>query len=176
MSSSKASRLLSHCNTATTVCQCSGPLVSLAGLHHVQSVTPWHWATMQPLSSVPHASIFASCCQAKWCRSSPVPEHTTSRDPRSCLLCAGCIGNNVEAFRVRLYPASYLLVQVYQPFSPVPRHDTFYAGFSRQQRNQVWSVNPCMAQSSRTFVPGLLTPTGAACGRRPGRPYTVVHV
>ena len=69
-----------------------------------------------------------------------------------------------------------VLVQVCQPFSPVAAHDTLYAGSSRQHRNQVWSVIPCMAQRSRTFVPGLPTPTGATGGRRPGRPYTVVHV
>jgi len=68
------------------------------------------------------------------------------------------------------------LVQVCQPFSPVAAHGTLYAGSSRQHRNQVWSVIPCMAQRSRAFVPGLPTPTGATGGRRPGRPYTVVHV
>ena len=174
MSSAEA-KLPSHCNPDTKVAQCSG-IPSLAGLHHVQSVTPWHWATTQPLSSFPHAGIFASCFQAKWSRSSPVPEHTTYRDPLSCLLCAGGIGNNVPACYDCLYPTPYLLVQVSQPLSPVAAHDTLCAGSSRQHRNQVWSVNPCVAQSRRTFVPGLPTPTGAAGGRRPGRPYTVVRV
>ena len=73
-------------------------------------------------------------------------------------------------------PHQTFLVQVYQPFSPVAAHGTLHAGSSRQPRNQVWSVNPVMAQSRRTVVPGLPTFTGATCERRPGRPYTVVHV
>jgi hypothetical protein len=67
-------------------------------------------------------------------------------------------------------------VRCISPISPVAAHGTLHAGSSRQHRNQVWSVNPCMAQSSRTFVPGLPTPISATGGRRPGRPYTVVHV
>ena len=50
------------------------------------------------------------------------------------------------------------------------------AGFSRQHRNQVWSVTNDMASRCRTFVPGLPTLTSATRERRPGRPYTVVHV
>jgi hypothetical protein len=50
------------------------------------------------------------------------------------------------------------------------------AGFFRQHRNQVWSINPSLARSRRTFVPGLPTLTSATRERRPGGPYTVVHV
>ena len=50
------------------------------------------------------------------------------------------------------------------------------AGSSRQHRKQVWSVNLCVASSCRTVVPGLPTLTSATCERRPGRPYTVMHV
>ena len=67
-------------------------------------------------------------------------------------------------------------VRCISPIAPVAAHGTLHAGSSRQHRNQVWSVNPCLAQSSRTFVPGLPTPISATGGRRPGRPYTVVHV
>jgi len=67
-------------------------------------------------------------------------------------------------------------VRCLSPISPVAAHGTLHAGSSRQHRNQVWSVNPCMAQSRRTFVPGLPTPISATGGRRPGRPYTVVHM
>ena len=49
-------------------------------------------------------------------------------------------------------------------------------GFLRQPRNQVWSVDPSVASSRRTVVPGLPTLTSATYERRPGRPYTVVHV
>jgi hypothetical protein len=66
--------------------------------------------------------------------------------------------------------------QVYQPNSPVWLHGPVNAGSLRQHRHQVWSVNPCLAQSRRTFVPGLPTLTGATYGSGPGRPYTVVHV
>ena len=61
-------------------------------------------------------------------------------------------------------------------FSPVYLHDLYNAGFSRQHRNQVWSIIQSMASRCRTCVPGLPTLTSATRERRPGRPYTVVHV
>ena len=73
-------------------------------------------------------------------------------------------------------PHHPFLGQVYQPLSPVRLHDPSHADFSRHHRNQVWSVNPCLARSRRTFVPGLRTLTSATRERTPGRPYTVVHV
>jgi len=50
------------------------------------------------------------------------------------------------------------------------------AGSFRQHRNQVWLVIPFLARRCHTFVPGLPTLTSATHERRPGRPYTVVHV
>ena len=69
----------------------------LAVLHHVQDMTSRHSAPTLPPPSFPHAGIFASSEEASWCRSSSVPGHTTSRDPRSCLLRTGCIRHNVPA-------------------------------------------------------------------------------
>ena len=63
--SAEAYLLPSHCNTDTKVVQCSGT-PSLAGLHHIQGMTPWRWATTPPLSSFPHAGMVASSCEAKW--------------------------------------------------------------------------------------------------------------
>ena len=56
------------------------------------------------------------------------------------------------------------------------RSRSLVAGSSRQHRNQVWSVTHGMALRCRTFVPGLPTLTSATRERRPGRPYTVIHV
>jgi hypothetical protein len=158
--SAEAYLLPSHCNTDTKVVQCSGT-PSLAGLHHIQGMTPWRWATTQPLSSFPHAGMVASSCETKWERSSPVPGQTTCRDPRSCLLYAGCIRNNVSTSWQTSRPHT-------MPCWPRCISHFHLCGFTalmqvslRQQRNQVWLVNPCMAQSCQTFVPGLPTPTGA---------------
>ena len=88
----------------------------------------------------------------------------------------GAIGTTPEG---NPHPSSHapsLLGQVCQPFSPVGVHDPSHAGFSRQHRNQGWSVTHDMASRCRTFVPGLPTPTSATRERRPGSPYTVVHV
>ena len=90
----------------------------LADLHPVQGITPWHLATTLPPPSCPHAGIFASCFQAKWSRSSPVPEHTTSRDPRSCLLSTGCMGTT-EGWGSPIPPPHLPIVgQVAQPLAP----------------------------------------------------------
>ena len=154
----------------------SSLLPLLAVLSHVQDMTPWHWATTLPPPSFPHAGIFASSCEAQWCRSSPVPGQTTCRDPRSCLLDAGCIRNNVSTSWQTSRPHT-------MPLWPRCISHVHLCGFTalmqvslRQQRNQVWLVNPCMAQSCHTVVPGLPTLTSATRERRPGRPYTVVHV
>ncbi len=148
----------------------------LAALHHVQGITPWHSASTLPPPSFPHAGIFASCFQAEWSRSSPVPEHTTSRDPRSCLLSTGCHWNNVPPWQPWRYRApSHFGSGVSATFT-CSLSRSVIAGSSRQHRNQVWSVNPCVAQSCRTVVPGLPTLTSATYERRPGKPYTVVHV
>jgi hypothetical protein len=94
----------------------------LADLHPVQGITPWHLATTLPPPSCPHAGMFASCFQAKWSRSSPVPEPTTSRDPRSCLLSTGCMGTT-EGWGSPIPPPHLpLLGQVSQPLSPVRFH------------------------------------------------------
>ena len=148
----------------------------LADLHPVQDITPWHLATTPPPSSLPHARIFASWLQARRLWSSPIPGHTTSQDSRSCLLCAGGFRSNGAVEAHYHSPTTYLLVQVYQPFSPVRFHDAFPQVSLRQQRNQVWSVRLVMAHSYRTVVPGLPTPASATCWRRPGRPYTVDQV
>jgi len=154
----------------TSPCLC--PLW-LQGQSRLSFVLSWQPFTM---SSALHAGIVASCCQARWCRSSPVPEHTTYRDPRSCLLEAGCIRNNVPACRACPYHApSHFGSGVSANFTCSASRPVI-AGSLRQQRNQVWSVNPCLAQSRRTVVPGLPTLTSATPERRPGRPYTVVHV
>ena len=148
----------------------------LAALHHVQSITRWPSATTLPPSPFPHAGIFASCCQARWWRSSLVPEHTTYRDPRSCPLEAGCIRNNVPACRAcQDHAPSHCGSGVSATFTCSASRPVI-AGSLRQHRNQVWSVNPCLAKSRRTVVPGLPTLTSATPERRPGRPYTVVHV
>jgi len=49
-------------------------------------------------------------------------------------------------------------------------------GSLRQPRHQVWCAPPVVAQSRHTVVPGLPTLPSATVERRPGRPYTVVHV
>ena len=106
----------------------------------------------------------------------PIPGQTTCRDPRSCLLYAGCIRNNVSTSWQTSRPHTI-------PFWPRCISHFHLCGFTalmqvslRQHRNQVWLVNPCMAQSCHTVVPGLPTLTSATRERRPGRPYTVVHV
>ena len=148
----------------------------LADLHPVQGITPWHLATTLPPPSFPHAGIFAPCFQAEWSRSSPVPEHTTSRDPRSCLLSTGCIGNNVGMWQPHPYPApSHVGSGVTATFT-CSLSRSVITGSLRQPRHQVWLVNPVMAQSRHTVVPGLPTLPSATEERRPGRPYTVVHV
>ena len=126
-------------------------------------------------ASFPHVGIFTSSGEATWERSSPVPGHTTYRDPRSCRLSTGCRWNNVpngSPLGTRHHP---MLGQVYQPLSPVRFH-----GLSSQV--------PCVGLGIRsgrstrlrfespTVVPGLPTLTSATAERRPGRPYTVVHV
>jgi hypothetical protein len=80
-------------------------LLLLADLHPVQGITPWHLATTLPPPSCPHASIFTSSSEARWSRSSPVPGHTTYRDPRSYLLSTGCMWNNVGMWQPHPYPA-----------------------------------------------------------------------
>jgi len=148
----------------------------LADLHPVQGITPWPLATTLPPPSCPHAGIFASCFQAEWSRSSPVPGHTTYRDPRSCLLSTGCRWNNVPTWQPCRYQApSHFGSGVSATFT-CSLSRSVITGFLRQRRNQVWSVNPSVAESRRTFVPGLPTLTRATHERRPGRPYTVVHV
>ena len=148
----------------------------LADLHPVQGITPWHLATTLPPPSFPHAGIFASCFQAKWSRSSPVPEHTTSRDPRSCLLSTGCMWNNVGMWQPHPYPApSHFGSGVSATFT-CSLSRSVITGSLRQPRNQVWLVHPVVAQSRHTVVPGLPTFPSATEERRPGRPYTVVHV
>ena len=47
--------------------------LSLADLHHVSAITAERWATTPPPPSLPHASILASPCGARWLESSPVP-------------------------------------------------------------------------------------------------------
>ena len=148
----------------------------LADLHHVQGITPWHSATTLPPPSCPHVGIFTSSSEARWERSSPVPEHTTYRDPRSCLLSTGCMWNNVGMWQPHPYPApSHFGSGVSATFT-CSLSRSVITGSLRQPRNQGWSVNPCLAQRCRTVVPGLPTLTRATHKRRPGRPYTVVHV
>ena len=148
----------------------------LADLHPVQGITLWPLATTLPPPSFPHAGIVASCCQAKWSRSSPVPEPTTSRAPRSCLLSTGCIRNNVGMWQPHPYPAPSHFGSGVSATCTCSLSRSVITGSLRQHRKQVWSVNPCVAQRCRTVVPGLPTLTSATHERRPGRPYTVVHV
>ena len=56
--------------------------LSLADLHHVSAITVEHWATTPPPPSLPHASMLASPCGARWLESSPVPVRKL-RVPRS---------------------------------------------------------------------------------------------
>ena len=148
----------------------------LAVLHRVQNMTSWHWATTLPPPSFPHVGIFTSSGEATWERSSPVPGHTTYRDPRSCLLSTGCRWNNVPTWQPCRYQApSHVGSGVSATFT-CSLSRSVIAGSLRQPRNQVWSVNPFVASSRRTVVPGLPTLTSATAERRPGRPYTVVHV
>ena len=77
-----------------------------------------------------------------------------------------------EPLRAKHHPFWVRCISHFHLFS---LHDQ-YAGFLRQHRNQVWSVTHGMAPRCRTFVPGLPTLTSATRERRPGRPYTVVHV
>jgi hypothetical protein len=148
----------------------------LAVLHHVRDMTSRHAAPTLPPPSFPHAGIFASSEEASWCRSSSVPGQTTSRDPRSCLLRTGCIRNNVPAEPLcRYHTPPHFGSRVSATF-PCSLSRSINAGSFRQQRHQVWSVNRSVATSRRTFVPGLPTLTSATRERRPGRPYTVVHV
>lgn len=148
----------------------------LADLHHIQRITRWHEATTLPPSSFPHAGIFASSSEARWERSAPVPEHTTYRDPRSCLLSTGCLWNNVGMWQPHPYPApSHCGSGVSATFTCALSRSVI-TGSLRQPRNQVWLVHPVVAQSRQTVVPGLPTLPSATEERRPGRPYTVVHV
>ena len=148
----------------------------LADLHHVQGITPWHSATTLPPPSFPHVGIFTSSSEAKWSRSSPVPGQTTYRDPLRCLLSTGCRWNNVPTWQPCRYQApSHVGSGVSATFT-CSLSRSVITGFLRQLRNQVWSVNPSVVESRRTVVPGLPTLTSATHERRPGRPYTVVHV
>ena len=148
----------------------------LADLHHIQRITRWPWATTLPPSSLPHAGMFASSSAAQGERRSPVPEHTTSRDPRSCLLSTGCMGNHVRMWQPHPSPAPSHVGSGVSAIFPWALARSVITGSLRQPRNQVWLVHPVMAQSGHTVVPGLPTLPSATAERRPGRPYTVVHV
>ena len=94
----------------------------LADLRLVQPITGRYLTTTLPPPSFPHAGLFASCFQAEWSRSSPVPEHTTSRASRSCLLSTGCM-RTTEGWGSPIPPPHHpILGQVSQPLSPVRFH------------------------------------------------------
>ena len=88
----------------------------------------------------------------------------------------GAIGITYRDKAESRYQAPSLLGQVYQPLSPVAAHGPLSQvphvsiGIRSGQSPMVWLLR------CRTFVPGLPTLTSAARERRPGRPYTVIHV
>jgi hypothetical protein len=95
--------LLFGCNggrsASRPLCRCC----SLAGLHHVRSITDRHWATMPPPTSVLHVGIFTSVVRVGLPgqqRRTDFP-HSVRTDGRtfSCLLHAGWTGDNT--LRVR---------------------------------------------------------------------------
>jgi hypothetical protein len=92
--------------------------LSLADLHLVHAVTAWHLITTPPLLALPHAGILASSFEVKWYERSPVPMRKL-KVPRSCLLYAGWIGDNIYTVDSPADPPPSLLGQVFQPLSPV---------------------------------------------------------
>ena len=89
----------------------------------------------------------------------------------------GALGTTYRHRRSVGTPHHPLLGQVYQPISPVRFHGLstqvpcVSIGVTRSGRSTlVW------LRVAQLFVPGLPTLTSATRERRPGRPYTVVHV
>jgi len=93
--------------------------------------------------------------------SSPVPAQQTIAT-RSCLLYAGCLGDNAYQRSDLVSPApSHFGSGVSQPFSPRRHHDASDRGSSRQPRSQDSGSQPRMARRSRPFLHRLRTPGGA---------------
>jgi hypothetical protein len=148
----------------------------LAVLHPVQDMTSWHVAPTLPPPACPHAGMCTSAAEVRGERRAPVPGHPTSRAPLRCLLSTGCLGHHGPTEAPCRDPAPSHCGSGGAATCTCALARSGRTGCLRQQRQQVWSVNPSVAESRRTFVPGLPTLTSATHERRPGGPYTVVHV